>query len=73
MLSGLFEQGYLEGFKRCHMDSRNIDKCVVWLIPMFSMQITRWWISDNLDSLVQLSPHAQCLKILHFLSPLGSD
>ena len=73
MLPGPFEQGYLEGFEQCYMDSRNIDKYVVWLILMFTIQLTSQWINDNLDSSVKLSPYAQCLKILHSLSPLGSD
>ena len=71
MLPGLFEQGYLEGFEQCHMDSRNIDKYVVWLILMFTIQLTSQWINDNLDSPVKLSPHAHSPKILHSLSPLG--
>ena len=71
MLPGLFEQGYLEGFKQCYMDSRNIDKYVVWLILMFNIQLTSQWINDNLDSSVKLSLHAHIPKILHFLSLLG--
>ena len=71
MLPGLFEQGYLEGFEQCYMDSRNIDKYVVWLILMFTIQLISQWINDNLDSSVKLSPHAHTSKILRSLSRLG--
>ena len=71
MLPGLFEQGYLEGFKQCYMDFRNIDKYMVWLILMYTIQLTSQWINDNLDSSVKLSPHAHSPKILYSLSSLG--
>ena len=52
MLSSLFKQGYLEGFRQCYVDSRNIDKYVVWLHLMLTIKSTSQWINDNLDSSV---------------------